>query len=105
MSNSSSKILTWLVVVAGLTAIGWQYRDRLLPQDTAPQVGLPSAQVTIPTEPAGPQHPIDVPQTTGDTPRSLVPLPLLDDSDAFFLLEISAIFGTDIESRPHADLR
>ena len=37
-------------------------------------------------------------QAGPETDRNLVPLPPLDDSDAYFLLEIGSAFGTAIES-------
>ena len=78
-------------------AAAWLYRDTLFPSpEPAPVVAEPA-----PAEPAevlGPRYPMPVPQTSPEVKRNLVPLPPLDDSDAYFLLEIGSVFGTGIES-------
>lgn len=96
MRNSDAPLL----IVLGLMVIGgvvaWYYRDALFsaPEPT-PVVAAPAA--TEPEEDSGPRYPML--ETRADTQaRNLVPLPPLDDSDAYFLLEIGAAFGSAIES-------
>ncbi len=98
MVDPDTKLLLWLVVLSALAATGWYFRDALLPQPAAPVADVPAVASTPETVDTGPRHPIQT--TVIDTPahRTSVPLPALDDSDGFFLLEIGAVLGTDIES-------
>jgi len=83
------------MVIGGAAA--WYYRDALFP---AP-VPAPVIEAPVPAEPvtsSGPQYPMPESQAIESAPRNLVPLPPLDDSDAYFLLEIGSAFGPTIES-------
>ena len=80
-----------LVVVVLAAAVLWYLRDSILPPQDEP-VTTTSPAATAPPEPRGPIHPIDPPVRTGA--GDLVPLPPLDDSDSYFLLELTDIFGT-----------
>lgn len=97
MRNSDAPLLIVLVLVVIGGAIAWYFKDTLFPEpEPAPTVAAP-----IPIEPEeelGPRHPMPEVQTSPETDRNLVPLPPLDDSDAYFLLEIGSTFGTNIES-------
>lgn len=97
MDDPDLKLLFAAIILIVFGVVGWQYRDQLFggPEPTA-VVATPA-----PAEPAadtGPQHPMPepVPNTTGS--GELVPLPPLDDSDAYFLLEVGTAFGPAIES-------
>lgn len=94
-SDAPLLIVLGLMVIGGLVA--WYYRDALFsaPEST-PVVAAPAP--TEPEEDSGPRYPIPPTQTSPDVTRNLVPLPPLDDSDAYFLLEIGAAFGSAIES-------
>lgn len=97
MDDPDLKLLLAVVMLIVFGVVGWQYRDKLFGE---PQPE-PVAQAPAPAEPvtdSGPQHPI--PEATPRTSASgeLVPLPPLDDSDAYFLLEIASAFGPAIES-------
>jgi hypothetical protein len=93
--ESFFKTLFFLVLIAGILVFGWLLRDRWLPQPEAP------ASVEAPPQPAaeagGPRHPIEAPSIIGIDGRETRPLPTLDDSDGFFLLETGQLFGSDIE--------
>ena len=97
MDDPDLKLLVALVVaiVAGL--LGWHYRDALFPaQEAAPVAARPA-----PAQPAaesGPAYPMPGPAERDQAARELVPLPPLDDSDAYFLLEIGHAFGPAVES-------
>lgn len=82
-----------LVVVVLAAAVLWYLRDSILPPQDEP-VTTTSPAATAPPEPRGPIHPIDPPVRTGA--GDLVPLPPLDDSDSYFLLELTDIFGTGV---------
>ena len=94
MDSGEIKMLVGLLLV--LTAAGaWFYRDSLFPPQTAPVV-VPEPAATEP-EPAGPKHPVEVIEPVETASGELVTLPPLDDSDAYFLLALADVFGSDIE--------
>ncbi len=96
MDDREVKLFVALLVIAGLAAAGWYYRDRLLPPDEA-ATAAPAERPAEPAADAGPRYPLD-PLADQDTDgRRLVPLPPLDDSDAYFLLALVDAFGRDIE--------
>jgi Protein of unknown function (DUF3014) len=92
MSESKS---IWLVPVLGLVIILaalWYFRPvREQPATPAPQA-LPAAQDETET----PHYPL--PDADEDTEaRNLVPLPPLDDSDAYFRLALIDLFGSAVD--------
>lgn len=97
MRNSDAPLLIvlGLMLVGGATA--WYFKDALFPApEPVPVVAAPAA--IDPEEDPGPRHPIPEVQASPEVSRNLVPLPPLDDSDAYFLLEIGTTFGPAIES-------
>ncbi len=98
MDGRDVKLLAALLVIAaGLAA--WYFRDEWLPTtDPGPApVAPPAPQATEPQVDTGPLHPIVPDEPAGAGPGRLVTLPPLDDSDAYFLLALVDIFGSDIE--------
>lgn len=94
--NRTGNVILAIVVVAVLCAVAWYYRSvtdkaQVMPDDPAPAPAV--VEEVIDT---GPQFPVPdaPPQRTGE----LVELPALDDSDAYFLLEIANTFGPALES-------
>jgi hypothetical protein len=98
MNDPDLKLLFWLVVLGSLAAAGWYFRDDILLPAEDTIVELPAAEPPPAVVDTSPRHPIEAPEPPPSEERALVPLPPLDDSDAYFLLEIAAIFGSDIES-------
>jgi len=97
MRNSDTPLLIVLVLVIIGGATAWYFKDTLFPEpEPAPMASAPAP--VEPEEELGPRHPMPDVQTSPETDRNLVPLPPLDDSDAYFLLEIGSAFGTAIES-------
>ena len=98
MDDPDLKLLFAVIILIVFGVIGWTYRDQLF--GVAEQEPVPVAEPAQPVasdEPAGPQHPM--PEMSGHmVTGELVDLPPLDDSDAYFLLEIAATFGPAIES-------
>ena len=84
-------ILLLAVVAGGAT---WYFWDDLVPDSPAPTVEQP-ADPEAGEVPEGPIHPIEPVQPAGPTDRELVPLPALDDSDSYFVLEMIDLFGPD----------
>ena len=99
MDDPDLKLLFGVIILIVFGVVGWQYRDQLFgTPESEPAVAAP---VPVPTEPAtdaGPRHPMPEPAPKLSSSGELVPLPPLDDSDAYFLLEIGAAFGPAIES-------
>lgn len=100
MDDPDLKLLFAVIILIVFGVVGWQYRDQLF---GGPQPE-PVVEAPAPAEPdaragdAGPQHPMPAVTPAMSSSGELVPLPPLDDSDAYFLLEIGAAFGPAIES-------
>ncbi len=93
-SGEVKLLIAFIVLVAAIGA--WVYRDRLFPPAPVP---VPAAEpVPVDPEPAGPKHPISKLEPIAPVAENLVTLPPLDDSDAYFLLALVDVFGTDIEA-------
>ncbi|MDH3621851.1 MAG: DUF3014 domain-containing protein [Gammaproteobacteria bacterium] len=98
MDDPDLRLLFGVIILIVFGVVGWTYRDQLFgePESEPPPVAEPAAPVAA-DEPAGPRHPM--PELSGHmVTGELVDLPPLDDSDAYFLLEIAATFGPAIES-------
>ena len=96
MDDPDLKLFLGILAVLVLAAVGWQFRDRFLPEsEPEPAVELPASAAPEPA--AGPQYPLpEAPATSSD--GELVELPPLDDSDAYFLLEIANAFHPAFEA-------
>ncbi len=88
MDDPDLKLLVGLVAIIVLGATAWYFRDAWLPQ-SEPIAEAPVAPVPAPAADAGPRYPLPDRAPRDTEPRELVELPPLDDSDAFFLLEIA----------------
>lgn len=98
MVDPDLKLLIGVVLVVMIGAAGWHFRDALLPLpgETERIVSAPQPEASVSeTRPQQPLHPIEASEN-GE--RDLLPLPPLDDSDSYFLLEINQVFGAGIES-------
>jgi Protein of unknown function (DUF3014) len=82
-------VLIVVAIIAALVAWYLWQADKATPVASPPPVAAPAAEA----EPAGPQYP--VPVEVEDVERNLRPLPALDDSDQYFKLELSGLFGND----------
>ena len=99
MDDPDLKLLIAILVVAGLGVAGWYFWDDLFPPEPEP-----AAEVVAPAEPIvdhGPKYPM--PESGAEPGRDesglkplLRELPPLDDSDAYFLLEVENGFGQAI---------
>jgi hypothetical protein len=97
MDDPDLKLLLGAIILIVFGVIGWTYRDELFPsEEPATAVELP-----VPVEPEadpGPRHPVPTPAPVVNQSRELVPLPPLDDSDGYFLLEMGTTLGPLVES-------
>jgi len=97
MKNSDTSLYVGLAILVVIVAAATYYWDKVAP----PPVSVTPSEAPAPAEaPAdvGPRYPMPEQQATPEGARNLVPLPPLDDSDAYFLLEIGAAFGPAVES-------
>lgn len=101
LSNRTRKtrFSQWLIpafVVLGALLALWYYLARVTGEDAAPIVANPPVD-TAPSVPAAEHFPVPA-EASGPADRpALVPLPALNDSDEYFRLEMSGVFGTAID--------
>ena len=90
-----------LVVVALIAVLGWQYRYVFMPAPE-PALSSTSAEAGDPVPAAsnntGPRHLLQPEPVRDRDTGELVPLPTLGDSDAWFLLALTDLFGSDTGS-------
>ena len=98
MDDPDLKLLIAIIFVIVLGAVGWMYRDHIFGEpEPEPVVDAPAA--VEPEPDTGPKFPMPEKPPADDVARGeLVPLPPLDDSDAYFLLEVASAFGPAIEN-------
>ena len=97
MKNADTPLYVGLAILVVIVAAATYYWDKASP----PPASVPPIEAPAPAESradVGPRYPIPETPAGAEAPRNLVPLPPLDDSDAYFLLEIGAAFGPAIES-------
>jgi hypothetical protein len=97
MNDPDLKLLAVILLAVVLGVAAWYYRDDFFPPPQ-PEPISETAEPVQPVTDTGPRHPL--PDMNGTSPATgkLVPLPPLDDSDAYFLLEVGNTLGTDIEA-------
>jgi hypothetical protein len=87
-----------LVIICVIAALGWHYRHVFIPEPQPAPVLVPAGPVE-PSETdarnSEPRH-LVAPEPIRDRETGeLVPLPPLDDSDAWFLLALADLFGSE----------
>jgi len=98
MNDPDLKLLFAVIILIVFGVVGWQYRDQLFSEPVPEPVTQAPAAVEPEVDP-GPRHPMPEESPASRLSRGeLVELPPLDDSDAYFLLEIASAFGPAIES-------
>ncbi len=100
MDDPDLKLLLGIISVIVIGALGWVFRDQLFPPDEpAPVVEQPSSIEPEAAPADGPRYPLPAQLRRDEDPqRELVPLPPLDDSDAWFLLEVGNSFHPAFEA-------
>ena len=99
MDDPELKLVIGILVVVVLGALGWYFWDDLTgsPETTiSPPVSLPQEGVSPEGEEEDPRYPVSPPSPLPQD--DLVELPALDDSDAYFLLEVANNFHPAFEA-------
>jgi len=97
MDGRDVKLLVAILVVVAVAGAAWYFRAEFLPA-APPTAALPEPASVETADAEGPRHPITPPEAAEPVRGELITLPPLDDSDAYFLLELAHVFGADIES-------
>jgi len=96
MSRQSSQWLIPIALVLGAAGALWYYWIRVAPPEPPP-VDIQQPVVAETTETTGPLHPVQAEAEADEVDRSaLVSLPPLDQSDDYFKLAITDLFGDSI---------
>jgi hypothetical protein len=94
MDDPDVKLLVLIVLVAGLAGAFWYFRASD-PPPVVPVVTQPEASEKAVAQ-DHPIHPVAPFDASRSIDRNLVPLPPLDESDAYFLLALVDIFVPDV---------
>jgi hypothetical protein len=95
---STSRTVTTMVVIGLIAALGWHFRHIffLEPETALVTEAVESAEPTEPeTSNSEPRHLVEPEPVRDRESGELVPLPTLNDSDAWFLLALTDLFGSD----------
>lgn len=97
MEDNDTRLLLLGLIIVGLAAGAWLFRDAWLPVDTpAPEPAAPAPAADEPEKRLEPLYPVE-PLRQRDNAGDLIPLPSLNESDEYFALELLGIFGTDLQ--------
>jgi hypothetical protein len=97
MEDRYFRLMIGVLVVVGVGLLAWRYWDDMFPPPAPePPASLPAAEE--PVADTGPKHPLPQPESLRAPDGELVPLPPLDDSDSYFLLEIENTLGDAVEA-------
>ena len=94
MNDPNVKLLLFVVLAIGLAGALMYFWDDIRPPAEVPVVVQQEPVATEQPAPGKPNHPIVPFRSSGS--RELVALPPLDDSDSYFLLALTDIFGTAV---------
>ena len=96
MSRSNDSWLIILLLIATVAGGSWYYWQQLS-QPVSETVVLPADDATVEAPPrTGPIYPLELSAPSSEE-RQLVPLPTLDDLDAYLRLELIGIFGDALD--------
>lgn len=98
MSESENHWLLPVLLAAVVAVALLFYWSRLNPPESESPAVAPAPAADEGRRPPGPLHPLEPLEGIEDNDRELVPLPPLDDSDAYFRLELVDVFGGGLEA-------
>jgi len=97
MQRQTSQWLIPIILAVGAAVALWYYWVQMSPPEPLPTETIqPVAEA--PVETTGPLHPVEEVGVDETAMPDLIPLPSLDQSDEYFKLGISDIFGDPIEA-------
>ena len=96
VNDPDVRLLILIVLGAGLAAALWYFWDDIRPPADEVIIMQPSPAAAGQPGPREPIHPITPLRSSGLSDGELVPLPPLDESDSYFLLALTDIFGADV---------
>ncbi len=98
MSTSASRTIGTLVVIGLIAALGWYFRDAVFleaePEPATTAVD-PAESIKPESSNSEPRHLVEPEVVRDRDTGEMVPLPNLDDSDAWFLLALTDLFGSE----------
>jgi len=97
MKTQSSQWLIPVILAVGVALALWYYWARMSTPAPQPAESKPPA-TEEPEEPTGPAHPVEQADMEESRATNLVPLPSLDQSDEYFKLGVTDIFGDSIDA-------
>ena len=97
MGNFGAKLLVLIVLAAGLAGAYWYLLIDVPGKADVKIIAPPEVVEEVPKE-VRPIHPMAPSESSVPPDRNLVPLPPLDDSDAYFLLALVDIFGPNVRN-------
>lgn len=97
MSGSDNKWLIPMILAAGVAIALIFFWPRFSPMEPEPAAVDPDPAVEDERRRPGPLHPLELLDSSGESGRELVPLPSLDDSDAYFRLELVDLFSDRLD--------
>ena len=98
MSTSASRTIGTLVVIGLIAALGWHFRGAIFLEAEPEQVTAvvdPAESIEPESSNTEPRHLVEPEANLDRDTGELVPLPNLDDSDAWFLLALADLFGSE----------
>jgi hypothetical protein len=96
VNDPDVKLLIFIVLTAGLIGAFMFFWDDIRPPPDTSVVMQHEPVVDEPAATGEPVHPIEPLTSSEPSNKELVPLPPLDDSDGYFLLALTDIFGADV---------
>ena len=97
MSRSDNKWLIPVFLAAGIAIALIFFWPRFTPMEPEPAAIDPDPVAEEKLPRPVPLHPLEPLESSGRSDRELVPLPALDDSDAYFRLELVDLFGSRLD--------
>src|SRR5690554_1250585 len=99
MRRESLQWIVPVVLAVGVVAAVWFYWTQTRTPERPPEPAPPPAEPAEEQAPTGPAHPLPEPQAPAEEERQLEPLPPLDQSDDYFEMALTDLFGTPLEER------
>lgn len=96
MTHRYLGLLVAILLIAGAAAAFWYLREDPLPEPAPSPPPASSATANTPEADPGPKFPIAPPTITRTEVPPLTPLPPLQESDAYFEIELVELFGSGI---------